>query len=256
MEKFDLGNFPTSESAKKMLGYVSDGFYDESYVGKWIFQVMGIEYDKALDIAMDLPAQFFPETATWGLMYHEIKWGLPVRVNLPYEERRKQIYLKRDYRTPMTPWRMERYLADATGFEVHIADINDPGEYGFVPQHPNMFKAYFLGEGTLDARIVFGALNQLKQSHTTYKVQDRKNVMIEIPEHNMRLKDVRLHLSIPFSAAESSAMLRIHSEVGAPQECMCNVSVETRRNVVRYNGERKYDGTMAYNAMIRKESIE
>ena len=43
MERFDLENFPTSESAKKMLGYVSDGFYDSSYVGKWLFQVMGIE---------------------------------------------------------------------------------------------------------------------------------------------------------------------------------------------------------------------
>lgn len=86
MEKFDLERFPTSESAKKMLSFVSDGFYDESYVGKWIFQVMGIEYDKALEIAMDLPAQFFLETATWGLLYHEIKWGLPVRLNLSYEE--------------------------------------------------------------------------------------------------------------------------------------------------------------------------
>ena len=108
MEKFDLENFPTSESAKKMLSYVSDGFYDESYVGKWLFQVMGAEYDKALEIVEDLPAQFFPETATWGLMYHEIKWGLPVRLNLSYAERRRLIYLKRDYRAPMTPYRMER----------------------------------------------------------------------------------------------------------------------------------------------------
>ena len=53
MEKFDLENFPTSESAKKMLSYVSDGFYDESYVGKWLFQVMGAEYDKALEIVED-----------------------------------------------------------------------------------------------------------------------------------------------------------------------------------------------------------
>ena len=28
--------------------------------------------------AEDLPAQLFPETATWGLMYHEIKWGLGI----------------------------------------------------------------------------------------------------------------------------------------------------------------------------------
>ena len=40
-EKFDLEAFPTSESAVRMLSYVSQGFYDNSYVGKWLYQVMG-----------------------------------------------------------------------------------------------------------------------------------------------------------------------------------------------------------------------
>ena len=46
-EKFDLEQFPTSESAKRMLSYVTPGFYDNSYVGKWLYQVMGLEYDDA-----------------------------------------------------------------------------------------------------------------------------------------------------------------------------------------------------------------
>lgn len=144
MEKFDLENFPVSESAKNMIASVSDGFYDNSYVGKWLYEVMGQEYDTAREIAEDILNQLFPETATWGLMYHEIKWGLPVRENLPYEERRQLIYRKRDYRAPMTPYRMEGYLKTATGFDVRIADINDPGDYGFVAPHPNVFKAYFI----------------------------------------------------------------------------------------------------------------
>ena len=47
MEKFDLENFPVSESAKNMIVSVSDGFYDNSYVGKWLYEVMGQEYDTA-----------------------------------------------------------------------------------------------------------------------------------------------------------------------------------------------------------------
>lgn len=93
-EKFDLEQFPTSESAKRMLSYVTPGFYDNSYVGKWLYQVMGLEYDDARKLAEELQYQMFPETATWGLMYHEIKWGLPVRTNLSYEERRQLIYQK------------------------------------------------------------------------------------------------------------------------------------------------------------------
>lgn len=172
MEKFDLENFPTSESAKKMLSYVTDGFYDKSYVGKWLFEVMGIEYDDARKMAEELPEQFFPETATWGLMYHEIKWGLPVRNSLPDEERRRLIYQKRDVRSPMTPSRMEKYLEDVTGFKVNVADIHDKGPYDYTPPHPNVFKVFFEGEGTLDAETAKKLLNSIKQSHTLYKMAE------------------------------------------------------------------------------------
>ena len=59
MEKFDLENFPVSESAKNMIASVSDGFYDNSYVGKWLYEVMGQEYDTAREIAEDILNQLF-----------------------------------------------------------------------------------------------------------------------------------------------------------------------------------------------------
>ncbi len=198
-ETFDLEQFPTSESALRMLSYVSDGFYDRSYVGKWLYQVMGQEYDSARKIIESLPAQMFPETATWGLMYHEMKWGLPVRENLSYEERRRLIYQKRDYRAPITPWRMETYLQNATGFEVHIADVSDPGAYGFVPDHPNIFKAYFIGEGTLDTKLVRESLNKLKQSHTVYQINDRIETMLDNSYlEQIVLRRVRFVVRMPF----------------------------------------------------------
>lgn len=198
MEKFDLENFPVSESAKNMIASVSDGFYDNSYVGKWLYEVMGQEYDTAREIAEDILNQLFPETARWGLMYHEIKWGLPVRENLPYEERRQLIYRKRDYRAPMTPYRMEGYLKTATGFDVRIADINDPGDYGFVAPHPNVFKAYFMGEGTLASKRARTMLNELKQSHTMFTMNDRT----EIVSDNRNLEEMNLK-KIIFHIAES-----------------------------------------------------
>lgn len=199
MEKFDLENFPTSNSAKKMLEAVSDGFYDESYVGKWIYQVMGQEYDTAQEIVESLPYQFFPETATWGLMYHEIKWGLPVRLNLSYEERRRLIYQKRDNKAPMTPYRMETYLKNVTGFEVRIADVNDPGDFGFIAPHPNVFKAYFMGEGTLDSKKVHKELDRLKQSHTTYKVNDRTEIELDCRElEKIVLQKIIFHAQLLF----------------------------------------------------------
>lgn len=198
MENY-LEGFPTSESARKMLGYVSDGFYDSSYVGKWLYQVMGTEYDMALNIVESLPAQLFPETATWGLMYHEIKWGLPVRENLTFEERRRLIYQKRDCRSPLTPYRMEKYLENATGFGVHIADINDTGKYGFIAPHPNAFKAFFIGDGTLDTKQVREILNRLKQSHTIYTINDRIEIVLDNKDlEQIVLRNIRFRLCIPF----------------------------------------------------------
>ena len=199
MEKFDLENFPVSESAKNMIASVSDGFYDNSYVGKWLYEVMGQEYDTAREIAEDILNQLFPETATWGLMYHEIKWGLPVRENLPYEERRQLIYRKRDYRAPMTPYRMEGYLKTATGFDVRIADINDPGDYGFVAPHPNVFKAYFMGEGTRASTRARTMLNELKQSHTMFTMNDRTEIVSDNRNlEEMNLKKVIFHIAESF----------------------------------------------------------
>lgn len=198
-DKFDLENFPASESAQRMLSYVTAGFYDDSYVGKWLYQVMGLEYDSARKAAEELPAQLFPETATWGLMYHEIKWGLPVRPNLSYEERRRLIYQKRDYRSPMTPYRMEIYLKNAMGFEVHVADCNDPGEYGYRFDHPNIFRVTFIGEDTLNSKWAKEILSGLKQSHTTFAITDRIEIILD--NHDLEkilLGRISFHVSIAF----------------------------------------------------------
>lgn len=74
----DLERFPWSDSANRMLTYVTKGWYDKSYVGKWIYEVMGRELDLATVHIEELPYQMFIDTATWGLKYHEIKYlGYP-----------------------------------------------------------------------------------------------------------------------------------------------------------------------------------
>lgn len=169
-EKFDLENFPTSEAGKRMLESVSAEFYAKSYVAKWLYQVMGMEWDEIRVKIDELPAQFFPETATWGLKYHEIMWHLPVREDLSYEERRQLIAAKETEKKPVTPAMMEEYVSNATGFNVVISDYHDPGPYGFVPEHPNQFAVYFVGYQPLDRDKAYKAIDQIKQSHTTYKM--------------------------------------------------------------------------------------
>lgn len=51
----DLERFPWSDSANRMLTYVTKGWYDKSYVGKWIYEVMGRELDLATVHIEELP---------------------------------------------------------------------------------------------------------------------------------------------------------------------------------------------------------
>lgn len=199
-KKIDLENFPTSQSAQNMLATVTPGFYDQSYVGKWLYQVMGLEFDEAERlIAEELPLQFFPETATWGLMYHELKWGLPVRDYLSYDERRKLIYEKRDQRAPMTPYRIETMLANVTGFWANIADIHDGGKYGYNVSHPNTFIAVFVGDGSLNTKAVKRLLDSAKQSHTTYTIIDRIDTVLDCTTlEQMLLRNINIKAAVPF----------------------------------------------------------
>lgn len=199
-KKIDLENFPTSQSAQNMLATVTPGFYDQSYVGKWLYQVMGLEFDEAERlIAEELPLQFFPETATWGLMYHELKWGLPVRDYLSYDERRKLIYEKRDQRAPMTPYRIETMLANVTGFWANIADIHDGGKYGYKVSHPNTFIAVFVGDGSLNTKAVKRLLDSAKQSHTTYTIIDRMDTVLDCTTlEQMLLRNINIKAIVPF----------------------------------------------------------
>lgn len=252
---FDIEHFPTSEGALKMLDTVTKGFYDNSYVGKWIFQVIGQEYDTAGEIVEDLPKQFFPETATWGLMYHELKWGLPIRDNLPYEERRRLIYQKRDFKAPMTPFGMETYLRNAIGFEVHILDCHDAGEYGFHPEHPNIFKAVFIGDGTLNTKVVRELLDKIKQSHTTYTISDRIIVIIDnrnlekianlTIKANAKFNDVREKITV-------SQILRT-TVVSSIEDIETAVTI--KKNAWYLDGTFTLNGDRLLNAEVNKEVL-
>ena len=168
----DLERFPWSDSANRMLTYVTKGWYDKSYVGKWIYEVMGRELDLATVHIEELPYQMFIDTATWGLKYHEIKYGLPVREDLSYEERRRLLREKKNTKAPMIPWRMEQILKGVTDYDVQVHDCNEPGHY-------------FIKSGTsMSTPLVSGAIALLLEK---YPSMSNKDVKLRIRERAVDL---------------------------------------------------------------------
>lgn len=163
----DLEHFPTSPSAVKMIGYVSEEFYAKSYVAKWLYQVMGLEWDEVWAIINTLPDQVFPETATWGLMYHEMKYGLAVRDNLSDDERREFIYQRRDVKKPMNPFGMELIVKALTGLTARVTDSNDDPD---IPVNTFILEID-TGNSGADLTAAIKKIKEAKQSHVTFKIR-------------------------------------------------------------------------------------
>lgn len=161
-----LENFPTSPAGKRMISYVSEEFYERSYVGKWLYQVMGLEWDEVLSIAESLPEQLFPETATWAIMYHEIKYGLPIGDYMDLAERRRLIFIKRDTRAPMNPYYMEQSLSTIISGEATVLDSNEDHT---IPPNTFVVKIDEVDDESV-MRQVRAFLDRVKQSHTTYTI--------------------------------------------------------------------------------------
>ena len=175
----DLENFPLSEAAKRMLTYVTAHWYDDSYVGKWVFEVMGREIDDVKAIIDSLPEQVKYQTATWALKYHEIKYSLQVQEDLPYERRRALIRQKMmENQSPMSPWRMEQILKAYTGEDTcAIHDCNDEGWEDYF-SHPNIFIAQVDSNAEVDLSALKKRLDSIKQSHTVYELEITSDVGI------------------------------------------------------------------------------
>lgn len=98
----NIENFPTSEAAKRMMGYITgNGFYDRSYVGKWIFQVMGIEMDEARRIIEDeLPYQnrMLSGSTKTDDLYIRIISGTKCSIQL-YSKNNKKVKASRNHKS-------------------------------------------------------------------------------------------------------------------------------------------------------------
>ncbi len=123
---FDIERFPESEVAKRMLSRVSP-IYEKAYVGKWLFEVIGIEMDEVHKIFRELPEQRFVESVTWGVAYLEQKYGIGNDDSLSLEARRSRLKKKRRRRYPLNPFHMEKLIKDFVGLSVEVDETLESG---------------------------------------------------------------------------------------------------------------------------------
>lgn len=157
--EIDLEHFPTSEAAKRMLSRVSP-IYERSYVGKWIFQVIGMEWDEAKTLIESLREQCYLESVSWGIRYWEERYGIEPDESIDLEVRRARIKRAGRRYGAISPAKLEDILAEFTGLTVHITEDNP--HYSFDVQFED-------GDTIPDYTAIVEKLNSTKPSHLSYR---------------------------------------------------------------------------------------
>ena len=134
--------------------------YDNSYVGLWMFQAIGIEYDKLWNVVNTLTEQLFPESATWAIALWEDRYGITPDPLQTIEKRREAIIEART-KHRLGSNQIINYLEENSGGKAEIVDYD--GDFTFAVKIEN--------KGRLSAIDLIEAIkfiNKNKPSHLSY----------------------------------------------------------------------------------------
>lgn len=146
-----------SETGKRMLTRVTP-IYANSYIGLWMYEVIGREFDRVWDIVNSFAKQLFPDSATWAIELWERRYGLTPDPDQSLQMRRVNIEQKRHFRPPVSPYRLETIIQMLTGNPARVEDHVGPYTFGVWVQAPNQKVLKEVQE----------AINKIKPSHLSF----------------------------------------------------------------------------------------
>lgn len=162
----------TSTSAKRMLDRVSP-IYNNSYVGLWMFEAIGKEYDGVWEIIHTLPDQLFPESVTWAIELWEQRYGITPPATATLEERRRKILAARSVPSPFTPTALQKYIQQLTRRESEVVDHVGPFTFGvFIAANDSMDNS--------DISAIAAYIKRHKPSHMSFQLWFQSFAVITI----------------------------------------------------------------------------
>lgn len=177
MSKPDLERIIRSPSAETFLRMVTKGFYDNSYIGLWMYEVIGREWDEMREWAEGLKDEINPQTCTWSIGIWEWVYGIETDESLPIEYRRQRILAKIIGVRPINPEIIRRGVAALIGGELDEIEVNDfVGPYRFeVILHPS-------GKSPFNYARIFEYVREIKPSHLAFEaaVETKADISIRI----------------------------------------------------------------------------
>lgn len=153
-----------SREGKKMLKMVTQDFYNHSYFGLWLFEVIGREWDEALSWVNELKYEAFPQSCTWSIGEWEKAYRITPNESLPLDIRRREVIAKKVQRSPINPEIIRRIIETFTGANTEIDDMFQPYCFRVIID---------LSDKVLDFRQskeLLNTIDRIKPAHLDYTV--------------------------------------------------------------------------------------
>ncbi len=151
----------TSDEARKILNHVSP-IYGDSYVGLWLFQIIGSELDDIKLWSEELKLQTSIQTATWSLPYWEREYDITPDADWNVEQRRLAVISKMRYKAPMNPKKLSEIASVFSGVPVDIAENTGKNKFSvYVRKNISVF-SFFKAKAAID---------RAKPAHLIYDIQ-------------------------------------------------------------------------------------
>ena len=219
MSKLDLESIIQSPEAETFLGMVTKGFYDNSYIGLWIYEVIGREWDEMHEWAEGLKKEIQPQTCTWSIDIWEWLYGIEPGEGLTLEYRRQRVLSKILGVKPINPEVIRRGVNKLLGSSNGWAEVHDCVE-------PYCFEVILnlTGHKPLNYAEIFNFIHEIKPAHLKMLITAISRFDTKFPnkEHFQPII-----LRLPFRIINSS------------------------RKIIRLNGERCLDGSWPLDQDVR-----
>lgn len=145
--------------------------------------MQGTELGSLLYYVDDVKKQLHIDTATWGLIYWEERYGIETNLGLSYEQRRESVKAKKSGQGTTSIVMIKRVAENFSGGEVNVIEHDD--DYYFTVQ--------FIGVKGIPRNMEAfkNMLDDIKPAHLEYVFQYSYTVWNVLKEKNLTVNNVK-----------------------------------------------------------------
>lgn len=248
-----------------MLGYV-ERYYRESRFYMAQNYAKGEEFNQIHTIINDLPNQFHPQTATWGLRFWEELYDIESYGGI--EERRTHILAKMAALEVITPIALERLIQRI--FELDASVIKNIAPYTFELKFDYVDKI-------IDLVAIRKLVEDYKEAHMAYylcgQYASKSQIDIHVSKTVTFISEFYPRKNLPFLRYDGTAhydgeycydiyqnnsvidLYTMKLQSSAENICSYQVNLTIGYHLTHYDGEYYYDGTRKYDSEMIEETL-